>query len=41
VEADSGDATYEANMTKADGTEVTVTFDSSNNVTGVEAGMGK
>jgi uncharacterized membrane protein YkoI len=41
VEADSGDATYEAHMTKADGTEVTVKFDSSNNVTGIEAGMGK
>jgi hypothetical protein len=41
VETDSGDATYEAHMTKADGTEVTVTFDKNLKVTGVEAGMGK
>jgi hypothetical protein len=41
VEADSGNAAYEAHMTKADGTEVTVKFDSSNNVTGVEVGIGK
>ena len=41
VETDSGDATYEAHMTKADGTEVTVKFDKNLAVTGVEAGMGK
>jgi uncharacterized membrane protein YkoI len=41
VETDSGDATYEAHMTKADGTEVTVKFDKDLAVTGVEAGMGK
>jgi len=41
VETDSGDAAYEAHMTKADGTEVTVKFDKSLNVTGTEAGMGK
>jgi hypothetical protein len=41
VETDAGDATYEAHMTKADGTEVTVKFDKNLHVTGVEAGMGK
>jgi hypothetical protein len=41
VETDAGDAAYEAHMTKADGTEVTVKFDKSLNVTGVETGMGK
>ena len=41
VEADSGDAAYEAHMTKADGTRVTVKFDSNGTVTGVEDGMGK
>jgi hypothetical protein len=41
VETDAGDATYEAHMTKADGTEVTVKFDKNLNVTAVEAGMGK
>jgi hypothetical protein len=41
VETDSGDATYEAHMTKSDGTEVTVKFDKNLKVTGVEAGMGK
>jgi uncharacterized membrane protein YkoI len=41
VETDSGDAAYEAHMTKADGTEVTVKFDKNFAVTGVEAGMGK
>jgi len=41
VETDSGDATYEAHMTKADGTEVTVKFDKNLKVTAVEAGMGK
>lgn len=41
VETDSGDAAYEAHMTKADGTEVTVKFDKNLNVTAVETGMGK
>ncbi len=41
VETDAGDATYEAHMTKSDGTEVTVKFDKNLHVTGVEAGMGK
>jgi hypothetical protein len=41
VETDSGDAAYEAHMTKSDGTQVTVKFDKSYKVTGVEDGMGK
>ena len=41
VETDAGDATYEAHMTKADGTRVTVKFDKDLNVTAVEDGMGK
>ena len=41
IETDSGEATYEAHMTKADGTEVTVKFDKNLKVTAVEAGMGK
>jgi hypothetical protein len=41
VETDAGDATYEAHMTKADGTPVTVKFDASLNVTKVETGMGQ
>jgi hypothetical protein len=41
VETDAGDATYEAHMTKSDGTEVTVKFDKNLAVTGVESGMGK
>lgn len=41
VETDSGDATYEAHMTKSDGTQVTVKFDKSLKVTAVEDGMGK
>lgn len=41
VETDSGDATYEAHMTKADGSLVTVKFDKSLAVTSVEDGMGK
>jgi hypothetical protein len=41
IESDSGDAVYEAHMTKADGTKVTVKFDKNLKVTGVEAGMGK
>ncbi len=41
VETDSGDATYEAHVTKSDGSKVTVKFDKSGNVTAVEDGMGK
>ena len=41
VESDAGDAAYEAHLTKADGTEVTVKFDKNLNVTGTETGMGK
>jgi hypothetical protein len=41
VETDAGDAAYEAHMTKADGTEVTVKFDKNLKVTGVETRMGK
>jgi len=41
VETDAGDATYEAHMTKADGTRVTVKFDKNLNVTAIEDGMGK
>ena len=41
IETDSGDAVYEAHMTKPNGTEVTVKFDKNLNVTAVEAGMGK
>ncbi len=41
VETDAGDAAYEAHMTKSDGTQVTVKFDKSLNVTAVEDGMGK
>ena len=41
VETDAGDAKYEAHMTKADGTMVTVKMDKDFNVTAVEDGMGK
>jgi uncharacterized membrane protein YkoI len=41
VETDAGDGVYEAHMTKADGTEVTVKLDKSFKVTAVESGMGK
>jgi hypothetical protein len=41
VETDSGDAVYEAHMTKADGSLVTVKMDKSFTVTAVEDGMGK
>jgi hypothetical protein len=41
VETDSGDATYEVHMTKSDGTQVTVKFDSSLKEVSVENGMGK
>jgi hypothetical protein len=40
VETDSGDAAYEAHMTKADGSLVTVKFDKNLAVTKVETGMG-
>src|SRR5450759_731516 len=40
IETDAGDGTYEAHMTKADGTLVTVKFDQSLAVTQVEDGMG-
>lgn len=41
VETDAGDAAYEAHVTKADGTVVTVKFDKNYAVTAVEDGMGK
>ena len=41
VETDAGDGAYEAHMTKADGTLVTVKFDKSLAVTKVEQGMGQ
>ena len=41
IETDAGDGTYEAHMTKADGSEVTVKFDSSLKVLKVENGMGQ
>jgi uncharacterized membrane protein YkoI len=41
VETDAGDGAYEAHMTKADGTEVTVKLDKNFKVTAVETGMGK
>ncbi len=41
IETDAGDAAYEAHMTKADSTEVTVKFDKNLAVTAVETGMGK
>jgi hypothetical protein len=40
IETDAGDAAYEAHMTKADGSEVTVKFDKNLAVTKVETGMG-
>jgi uncharacterized membrane protein YkoI len=40
VETDSGGATYEAHLTKADGTNVTVKFDASFNVTATQDGFG-
>ena len=40
VETDSGGAAYEAHMQKADGTRVTLKFDSSFKVTATEDGMG-
>ncbi|MEO7261797.1 MAG: hypothetical protein ABI047_11155 [Jatrophihabitantaceae bacterium] len=41
VETDGDGDAFEAHMTKADGTEVTVKFDAKLAVTGVEDGMGK
>jgi hypothetical protein len=41
IESDAGDGAYEAHMTKADGTLVTVKFDKNLAVTAVEDGMGK
>jgi hypothetical protein len=41
IETDAGDGVYEAHMTKADGTEVTVKFDKNFAVTKVESGMGQ
>lgn len=38
VETDAEGAAYEAHMTKADGSRVTVKFDTSFNVTGIESG---
>jgi hypothetical protein len=40
VESDAGDGTYEAHMTKADGTLATVKFDKNLAVTKIETGMG-
>jgi hypothetical protein len=40
IESDAGDGAYEAHMTKANGTLVTVKFDKSGKVTQVEDGMG-
>jgi hypothetical protein len=40
VETDADGATYEAHMTKADGTHVTVKFDKSFKVTAIQSGMG-
>ncbi len=41
IETDSGGAAYEAHMTKADGSQVTVKFDESLAVIEVQDGMGK
>jgi len=41
VENDAEGAVYEAHMTKADGSHVTVKLDASFNVTGIEDGPGK
>ncbi|HEY5247985.1 MAG TPA: hypothetical protein VIJ15_05955 [Dermatophilaceae bacterium] len=40
VETDADGATYEAHMTKADGTQVTVKFDKTFKVTAIQSGMG-
>jgi uncharacterized membrane protein YkoI len=41
IETDAGDGTYEAHMTKSDGSEVTVKFAKDLTVLRVEAGMGR
>ena len=41
IETDSGDAAYEVHVTKSDGSQVTVKFDSTLAETAVESGMGK
>ncbi len=41
IETDAGDGAYEAHMTKADGSLVTVKFDKDMAVTAVEDGMGQ
>jgi hypothetical protein len=41
VENDAEGATYEAHMTKADGSHVTVKLDDAFNVTGIETGRGR
>jgi hypothetical protein len=41
IETDAGDGAYEAHMTRADGSLVTVKFDKDMAVTGVEDGMGQ
>ena len=40
VETDADGAVYEAHLTKADGSRVTVKFDKSFAVTAIQAGMG-
>jgi hypothetical protein len=40
VETDSGGATYEAHIEKADGTTVTVKLDAAFNATATESGFG-
>ena len=40
VETDSGGAAYEAHMKKSDGSEITLKFDSSFNVTATQSGFG-
>ena len=40
VETDADGATYEAHITKADGTKATILFDENFNVTGTETGHG-
>lgn len=41
IETDSGDGAYEVHMTKSDGSQVTVKFNSSLSQTAVESGMGR
>lgn len=40
VETDADGATYEAHLSKADGTQITVLFDEDYNITGTETGRG-